>query len=146
MPPYRGCREKIIDATPAECFAALTDYETLPSWQSGLKRATVVETRADAVLVEYEVDAVISSVTYRMWHRYEPDRFIDSEYVSGPFRSMSGNWRFEPVDGGTHVRVEIELDPGRRIPRPITRMIQERVLGRAVADLEKHLTGQRATT
>ena len=113
-------------------------------WQSGLERATLLEEGGDSVLVEYEVDAIISTVTYRMNHYYEPDRLIDSEYVSGPFRSMSGSWSFEPVAGGTYVRVEIEIDPGRRIPSPVTRMIQERVLGRAIDDLEKHL-GARAS-
>ena len=59
MPAYGHCHNADIDAGPAECFAALTDYERLPEWQRAVRSARVLERDAKGrgSVVEYEVDA-----------------------------------------------------------------------------------------
>jgi ribosome-associated toxin RatA of RatAB toxin-antitoxin module len=142
MPTYRGRQQAELDASPQECFAALTDYEALPRWQRAVCRARVVESRDAADLVEYEVDAKVTTLRYRLWHSYEPPRLIDSAYAGGSLRSMGGRWTFEPAGAGrTRAVVEIEADPGRWVPGPVKRAIEDALLRRAIEDLRVHVEG-----
>jgi ribosome-associated toxin RatA of RatAB toxin-antitoxin module len=140
MASYRGVQESEIHASPEECFEALTDYERLPEWQRAVRSARIVERKADADLVEYEVDAKLTTLRYRLWQTYSAPRLIDSEYAGGSLRSMSGRWTFDPAGPDrTRARVEITADPGRWVPRPVQRVIEEALLRRAVDDLRNHL-------
>ena len=87
-------------------------------------------------VVEYEVDARFKTVRYRLRQIYdEPDR-LGSEYLGGDFRDLSGEWRFVPVDGGrTRVELDLRIDPGRLVPRPIRAAISDAVMRRALRDL-----------
>jgi ribosome-associated toxin RatA of RatAB toxin-antitoxin module len=140
MPSYSGRQEAEIAASPEACFAALTDYERLPEWQGAVKRARIVESDPDSDVVEYEVDAKLTTIKYALRQTYDRPREIDSEYVSGPFRSMSGRWTFEPRPGGrTLATVEISADPGRWMPKPVARVIEDALLKRAVNDLRARM-------
>ena len=136
MPAYGECRVAEIDAPPQACFDALTDYERLPEWQRAVKHARVVEHAAGHDVVEYEVDAKLTTLKYRLKQCYEEPALIDSEYVAGAFRSMSGRWTFEPRPGGrTLAAVEISVDPGRWVPGPVKKAIEDALLKRALEDL-----------
>ena len=77
MPPYSECRVAEIDAPPQACFDALTDYERLPEWQRAVRAARVLERddQGRGTVVEYEVDAQVKRVHYRLRQVYdEPHR------------------------------------------------------------------------
>ena len=104
MPAYGECRSTDIAAPPRACFAALTDYERLPEWQRAVCAARVLErdARGRGTIVEYEVDARVRRVRYRLRQIYDEPRRLGSEYLGGDFRDFAGEWRFEPRgDGGT---------------------------------------------
>jgi ribosome-associated toxin RatA of RatAB toxin-antitoxin module len=131
-----------VDASPQTCFDAMTDFERLPEWQGALKASRVLERDAErGTLVEFEVDAKVRTVRYRLWQRPEPPRRLGCEYAGGDFRDMSGEWRFEPIDGGARTRVELELeiDPGRFVPGPVRKVIGDAVMRRSLEDLRRHL-------
>ena len=114
MPSYGECRSIEIHASPEVCFDALTDFERLPAWQRAVRSATVLERDAEGrgTIVEYEVDAGIKRVRYRLRQLYErPDR-LGCEYLGGDFRDFSGDWRFIAVAEGTRVELELQIDPG----------------------------------
>jgi len=142
MPDYRGRQEAELAASPQECFDALTDYERLPDWQRAVKSARVLEHGPEHDVVEYEVDAKLTTLKYRLKQCYDEPALIDSEYVDGAFRSMSGRWTFEPrPDGRTLAAVEISVDPGRWVPGPVKRAIEEALLKRAMEDLRERVEG-----
>jgi hypothetical protein len=100
----------------------------------------VLSRDGDSDLVEYEVDAKVTTLRYRLRQTYDEPRLIDSEYAGGSLRSMGGRWTFEPVDGDrTLATVAIEADPGRWVPGPVKRAIEEALLRRAVEDLRRHV-------
>jgi ribosome-associated toxin RatA of RatAB toxin-antitoxin module len=140
MPDYAGHREAELAAPPQACFAALTDYAALPDWQRALKSARVLESGDDWDLVEYEVDAKVRSFTYTLRLRYDEPTAIESEYVDGPFREFAASWRFEPSGAGTRASVKVRLDPGRFVPRPVARMVEDALLGRALEDLQRRVS------
>jgi ribosome-associated toxin RatA of RatAB toxin-antitoxin module len=142
MAGYRDCRTAEIDATPQACFDALTDFERLPEWQGAVQDVRVLERdeRGRGSVVEFLVDARVKRVRYRLRQLYQEPERVASEYLGGDFRDFSGEWRFVEI-GSDRTRVELELriDPGRFVPRPIRDAISDAVMRRALTDLKHHL-------
>jgi ribosome-associated toxin RatA of RatAB toxin-antitoxin module len=139
MPVYEGAREIEIPAAPQECFDVLTDYERLPEWQSMVRRCEILTRDAEgrAEEVEYEIDAVLRRVTYRIRHVYDEPHRVGSEYLGGDFECFEGQWAFDERDGDrTHVTFSLRIDPGLRMPDRLARLLNEAVMGRAVNDLK----------
>jgi ribosome-associated toxin RatA of RatAB toxin-antitoxin module len=145
MAGYGDCRTAEIGATPQACFDALTDYERLPDWQGAVRAARVLERDAQGrgAIVEYEVDARFKTVRYRLRQVYDEPHRLASEYLGGDFRDFAGEWRFQTgADGGTHVELELLIDPGRFVPRPLRSAIADAVMRRALEDLKRHVEGR----
>jgi ribosome-associated toxin RatA of RatAB toxin-antitoxin module len=133
-------REAHVDAPPEACFTALTDYAALPSWQRALRAARVLESGDGWDVVEYEVDATVRTLRYTLRLRYDEPHAIDSDYVDGPFRDFTAAWRFSASGTGTRAAVEARIDPGRFVPGPVRRMVEDAVLGRAMEDLQRRMS------
>jgi ribosome-associated toxin RatA of RatAB toxin-antitoxin module len=139
MPSYGECQSAEIRATPQACFDALTDFERLPEWQGAVRAVKVLERdeRGRGSVVEYEVDARVKTVRYRLHQIYDEPRRLASEYLGGDFRDFSGEWRFEPAgDGRTRVELDLSIDPGRFVPGPVRGAIADAVMKRALRDLK----------
>jgi ribosome-associated toxin RatA of RatAB toxin-antitoxin module len=140
---YGDCRSAEVRAAPEACFDALTDFERLPSWQGAVRSANVLERDAQGrgTVVEYVVDARVKRVRYRLRQVYDRPARLGCEYLGGDFRDFSGEWRFIPDGAGTRVELELHIDPGRMVPRPVRAAISHAVMARALADLKRHLEG-----
>src|SRR3954454_12665551 len=142
MPAYGDCRVVEVEATPQACFDLLTDFERLPEWQAAVRSVRVLE-RDDAgrgTVVEYEIDAKVKRVRYRLRQLYDEPHRLGSEYLGGDFRDFCGEWRFLALDGGrTRVELDLRIDPGRFVPGPIRGAIADAVMRRALSDLKRHL-------
>lgn len=142
MPVYEGSHETTLPAPPDRAFAVMTDYETLAQWQGALKRCAVLDRYEDGLGrdVEYEVDVKLRTVTYRLRHLYEPPHRIGSEYLEGDFAYFTGSWSFRPEGAQrSHAQLVVEIDPGFPVPRPLARVLNNRVLKSSVDDLRKRL-------
>jgi ribosome-associated toxin RatA of RatAB toxin-antitoxin module len=142
MASYGECQIAEIDATPQQCFDLLTDYERLPEWQGAVRSAAILERdeQGRGAVVEYEVDARVKTVRYRLRQIYDEPRRLASEYLGGDFRDFSGEWRFVPVDDGrTRAELDLQIDPGRFVPGPVRGVIADAVMRRALRDLKTHL-------
>jgi ribosome-associated toxin RatA of RatAB toxin-antitoxin module len=141
MPVYGDCRTAEIAATPQACFDALIDYERLPEWQGAVRAVRVVERdeQGRGSVVEYEVDARVKTVRYRLRQIYDEPRRLASEYLGGDFRDFAGEWRFEPGRAGTHVELDLRIDPGRFVPGPLRGAISDTVMRRALRDLKAYV-------
>ncbi len=142
MSAYGESRQAEVDATPEACYAALTDFERIPEWQGSVRSARVLERdeQGRGAVVEFEVDAKVRTVRYRIRQVHEPPHRLGSEYLGGDFRAFTGEWRFEPLPGGrTRVHLDLAIDPGRLVPGPVRKLISDAVMVRALADLKVHL-------
>ena len=91
-------------------------------------------------IVEYVVDARVKTVRYRLRQIYDEPSLMASEYLGGDFRDFSGEWRFEPLRrGGTRVELDLRIDPGRLVPRPLRSVIADAVMRRALTDLKAYV-------
>ena len=139
---YGECRTEEIDAPPQACFDVLTDYERLPEWQRAVRAARVLERddRGRGTVVEYEVDAKVKRVRYRLRQVYDEPHRLGSEYLGGDFRDFAGEWRFHALDGDrTRAELDLRIDPGLFVPGPVRRAIAHAVMGRALDDLQRHV-------
>jgi ribosome-associated toxin RatA of RatAB toxin-antitoxin module len=142
MASYGDCQTAEIDATPQQCFDLLTDYERLPEWQGAVRSASILERDAQGrgAVVEYEVDARVKTVRYRLRQVYDEPARLASEYLGGDFRDFSGEWRFVALDDRrTRVELDLRIDPGRFVPGPVRGVIADAVMRRALRDLKTHL-------
>jgi ribosome-associated toxin RatA of RatAB toxin-antitoxin module len=146
MAGYGDCQSTQIAASPEQCYAALTDFKRLPEWQGAVRHAEVLERdeQGRGAVVEYEVDAKVRRVRYTLRQVHDPPGRLGCEYLGGDFRDFSGEWRFAPRDGGTHVELDLRVDPGRFVPGPLRAAISDAVMRRALKDLKSYLEGQRA--
>jgi ribosome-associated toxin RatA of RatAB toxin-antitoxin module len=142
MAGYGECRTAEIAADPQACFDALTDFEHLPDWQGAVRDVEVLERdeQGRGSVVEFEVDAKVRRVRYRLRQRYEEPHRIASEYLGGDFRDFAGEWRFLPSPTGTRVELDLRIDPGRFVPGPVRGLIADAVMRRALDDLQRHLS------
>jgi ribosome-associated toxin RatA of RatAB toxin-antitoxin module len=145
MGSYGDCRTIEIDARPERCYALMTDYERIPSWQGAVRSIRVLERdeQGRGSVLEYEIDAKVRVVRYRLRQIYdEPDR-LSSEYLGGDFRDFAGEWRFLPAgERGTRVELDLRIDPGRFVPGPLRGAISDAVMKRALRDLKRHAEKQ----
>lgn len=142
MPSYGDCRTAQIVAPPQRCFDALTDYESLPQWQGAVCGVRVLErdSQGRGTVVEYEVDARLRKVRYRLRQIYDEPRRLASEYLGGDFRDFCGEWRFEPIgEHRTRVELDLRIDPGRFVPGLVRAAIADAVMRRALRDLKAHV-------
>ncbi len=142
MGAYGDCVSAEIDASPQACFDALIDYESLPAWQGAVRSAEVLERdeQGRGKIVEYEVDARLKTVRYRLRQIYDEPSRVGSEYLGGDFRDFAGEWRFQALDGGrTRAELDLRIDPGRFVPRVVRSAIADAVMRRAVRDLKDHV-------
>jgi len=110
--------------------------EALADWKKVLER----DEQGRGVIVEYEIDAKIKTVRYRLRQVYDEPHRLSSEYLGGDFRDFSGEWRFEPgADGRTRVELDLRIDPGRFVPGPIRRALTEGVMRVSVRELKKRV-------
>ncbi len=139
MPSYAARQTLTVAATPQQCFDALTDHARLPQWQTGIKRATVIESDAAGAVIDYELDAKVRTVRYRLRLDYDEPHGIDSTYLSGDFPRLEAGWRFTPDGDGTEVELAVDLDPGRFVPGPVRKLVQDYVMRGAMRDLKRYV-------
>ena len=140
MADYGDCRTIEIDAPPERCYALMTDYERIPSWQGAVKSIDVLERddQGRGSVLEYEVDAKFKVVRYTLRQVYDEPHRLSSEYLGGDFRDFSGEWRFQPAgEGRTRAELDLSIDPGRFVPGPVRGAISDAVMKRALRDLKR---------
>lgn len=142
MPSYPACRSIEVHASCEACFEALADADRIRDWQRAICAVRIFERDADgrAAVVEYEVDARVRRVRYRLRQHYDPPHSIRSDYLGGDFRDFSGEWRFlEAAGSRTHAELALAIDPGRFVPGPVRALIADAVMGRALRDLKRYV-------
>jgi carbon monoxide dehydrogenase subunit G len=140
MPEYESTQTIEIDAPPKACFDVLTDYNRMAEWNGPIKEVRTLGTTDDgATEVEYTIDAKLRTVHYVLAHTFTEPTFVGSRYVRGDFKNFAGDYHLEDRDGGTHVTFHLRIDPGLRVPRPVAKMLNEAVMGKALNDLKRRV-------
>jgi uncharacterized membrane protein len=134
----------VVEGTAQECFDALVDYESFPSWQRAV-RAVEVVTRDSAGRgeeVSFEIDAKVKTIRYTLRYAYEPPGRITWDYVEGDVKDVDGEMLLEDRgDGTTLATYSLALDPGVWLPGPVRKVLTDQVMKGSVEDLKKRVEG-----
>lgn len=109
----------VIDRPIEAVFAYVADYRNDPAWRTEVREMRYVpEDRigAGSHVIETSILFGRRVVTESVLTAYEPNRRVDFESVSGPFR-VRGSRTFEPVGDGTRVTSQLEWLPTSRVAR-----------------------------
>ena len=101
-------RSALVNRAPAEVFALINDIDSYPQFLPWCTHARV-ESRSDSEMVAtlgVRQGSLHGEFTTR--NRLEAPRRIGMQLVSGPFRTLEGEWLLEPIAGGG-CRIELTL-------------------------------------
>ncbi len=139
MGAKRAERQIVIQGSPRECFDELLEFERYPEWQRAVKSVEVVSRDGDGrpKEVEFEIDAKIRTIRYRLDYRYEEPHMLTWRYVDGDVKDVDGEFVLEDQgDGTTLATYALRLDAGVWMPGPIKSMLTDGVMQGAVDDLK----------
>jgi ribosome-associated toxin RatA of RatAB toxin-antitoxin module len=132
----------VIEADPAVCFEAITDYETFPEWQAAVKEVDVLsrDRAGRGRDVRLVIDAKVRQVSYTLRYSYERPHLITWDYVDGDVKSVDGEFVFEDQgDGTTFATYSLDIDPGVWLPGRVKKMLTDQVMKRSVEDLKRRV-------
>jgi uncharacterized protein YndB with AHSA1/START domain len=142
MGARRAEHSLVIQADPATCFEAITQYETFPEWQGAVKDVEVLSRDADGRGrdVRFHIDAKVREVTYTLRYAYERPHLITWDYLDGDVKSVDGEFVFEDRrDGTTLATYSLVIDPGVWLPGPVKKVLTDQVMKRSVEDLKRRV-------
>ena len=137
-----GQQQALIEASPQDCFAAITDYESFPEWQDAVQEVEVLSRYDDGLgrEVAFVVDARVKKVRYRLEYSYDEPGCIEWEYRGGDVKDIDGSFTFEEQEEGlTLATYSVLLDAGVWMPGPVKKVLSGQVMKRSVEDLKRRV-------
>jgi ribosome-associated toxin RatA of RatAB toxin-antitoxin module len=127
-----------IDATPEQCFRAITDFPAYPEWSSVISKTTVLDAYPDGLprRIEFELDMKIRTVRYVLDYTYQRPHRLDWKLVEGDVEDVAGTYTFERVGKKTRTTCEQAVSLGFWIPGPIRRIAEQKALKDSVLEFK----------
>jgi ribosome-associated toxin RatA of RatAB toxin-antitoxin module len=128
----------LIQAPADRVLDVILDLERYPEWADGVRHVTVTERdeQGRPILARYVVDARVVEIEYTLRYDHSGPHLTWSLEQSDVVRQLDGEYRLEPVDGGTQVTYFLEVD----ITIPVPGFLKKRA---ARVILETSLKGLR---
>ena len=128
-------RSALVRYSPAQMYELVNDIPAYPkrfAWCAGAE----VLTREEGVLtarLDLGIAGIVQSFTTR--NALDPPNAIHMDFVSGPFRSLSGDWTFMALgDAGCKVGLALEFDYAGKLAAPALRLGFQGLADRMVDD------------
>jgi len=132
-------RQIQVQASPRDCFAALTDFESYPEWQDAVKECEVRsrDAKGRGRRVSFVIDAKVRAVAYTLDYSYEEPHLITWEFVEGDVREIEGEFVLEDRgDGTTLATYGLRIEAGVWMPGKMKTVLSDQVMQRSVEDLK----------
>jgi len=101
-------RSALVNRPPAQLFALINDIESYPQFLPWCTHARVLSRSPTEIVATIGVRQGTLHGEFTTRNTLEPDRRIDMSLVSGPFRTLAGEWRLTPIDPDG-CRVELSM-------------------------------------
>lgn len=128
--------------TPEQLFDLVADVERYPEfvrWVSELRAYDRREEAAGITVMNAEARVGFAFVREKFATRVRLDsqgRLIEADLLSGPFRRLRCQWRFDPDPGGTLLRFEIDVEFGSRLLERLLAANSGLAIGKLIASFE----------
>ena len=114
---------EMFNCTPEELYAILVDYEKYHEFLKDVKSCKVIGESGGKKLVEYKV-SVMKEITYVNEHTENAPHEISWVFKKGDlFKSMSGGWKLENINGKTKANYRVQAEFGMFVPGMITKTL-----------------------
>ncbi len=133
-------------ATPADCFAVITDFDSYPRWSSAICAARVRERYPDGSVkqVQMELDMKIKTVRNVLEYRHEPPSRLAWSLVEGDVKGVEGSYRFEEAEPGrTRMTCTQAVDIGFWVPGFLKSLFESQALRDSVEELKREVEARR---
>ncbi len=139
----------IIDASPEECFAVLTDFARYSEWAADVKSVHVESTddTGRASVVTFRAAAFGRSTSYTLRYDYEGSpSSLSWVQVDGDLTGqLDGSYHLTPTESG-ETEIEYRLVVDLKVPLPgfVKRRAEGRIMGTALRDLKAFVEARKA--
>jgi len=115
-------RSALVNRAPAEVFALVNDIEAYPQFLPWCTHARIASRSESQMVATLGVRQGALHGEFTTRNALEPPRRIHMQLLSGPFRTLEGEWLLEPVAGGG---CRIELTMRFAFRNPLTALVFE---------------------
>jgi len=108
-----------VAASPADCYAVITDFSSYPRWSSAVSVAEVRQHHPDgaAKQVQMELDIKIRRIRYVLEYHHEPPTRLTWSLVEGDVKAVQGSYVFEEAgQDRTQITCTQAVDIGFWVP------------------------------
>jgi ribosome-associated toxin RatA of RatAB toxin-antitoxin module len=101
-------RSALVNKPPAELFALINDIESYPQFLPWCTRAQVLSRTPAEIVATLGVRQGGLHGEFTTRNTLEPSRRVHMQLLSGPFRTLQGEWRLTPIEPDG-CRVELSM-------------------------------------
>ncbi len=102
-------RSALVSQPPAKLFALINDIESYPQFLPWCTHTRVQSRTPREIVATLGVRQGALTGEFTTRNKLEPDRAVNMELVSGPFRTLEGQWLLTPVDSGCRVELAMRF-------------------------------------
>lgn len=108
-------RSADVPYTPAQMYQLVGDVAAYPEFLPWCDHVEVLEQDEAEVLARVSLAVSKLHQTFTTRNRMQPHEMIVMELVEGPFRHLTGQWRFLPRDNGCRVSLDMRFEFKNRL-------------------------------
>jgi len=131
-----------VAASPADCYAVITDFPAYPRWSSAVCLAEVRQHHPDgtAKQVQMELDIKIRRIRYVLEYQHEPPTRLTWSLVEGDVKGIEGSYVFEEISTDrTQVTCTQAVDVGFWVPGFLRSIFERQALKDSVEEFKREI-------
>lgn len=121
-------RSALVPYSAEQMYRLVNDVDSYPQFLPGCTGSRVLDARSDQMTASVDVSKAGISKTFVTRNTLTDNQSIQMQLVDGPFRKLSGGWRFTALSDEA-CKVELNLD------FEFTNMLVELAFGRIFKEL-----------
>lgn len=104
-------RSALVSYTSTQMFALVNDVARYPEFLPWCSGSRVEDTADNERVASLKIKRGVLHTEFTTHNRLQPDTEITMSLVAGPFRTLSGQWRFNAIgDRGSRVSFRVEFE------------------------------------
>ena len=131
----------VVDAPVEDVMAVIADFSAYPEWSASIRSTEILSTgpdgRPDRVRFALQAGAIVDQ--YVLAYSWSADsRGLEWRLESSTLqKSQQGSYRLAPVDGGTRVDYQLEIELAVPVIGSLRSRAERRILGDALSELKR---------
>ncbi len=103
-------RSALVHYSAAEMYALVNDVASYADFLPWCRASRVISQSEDEMLASVEIAKGLLNQVFTTRNKLVKDRRIDLQLVDGPFKTLQGSWRFEPLKTENASKVSLDLE------------------------------------